>query len=266
MRRLLRSSPVLVLTLTLAACGGATSAALKALDRPRGQVVVATKVRGRVGPGVNQVGLSRAHVFASIDGSLRRLGLDHVDLHQIHGFDPVTPIEDTGRALDDVVRLGKARYVGFSNMEIWHTPEPPGQPEDVRISDAGALSNDWACLEWLFDGTGDDAGEAAEPRMWLNGNELSWPTTFIDPTNAAAPVRQPVTNFIELETGIYMYQGLTVVTNWWIDDLAVGPRPSAHRLQLRRAGGPMSHRLVERRHASASTRLPGRTGQHATMA
>jgi aryl-alcohol dehydrogenase-like predicted oxidoreductase len=94
-------------------------AALKALDRPREQVVVATKVRGRVGPGVNQVGLSRAHILASIDGSLRRLGLDHADLYQIHGFDPVTPIEETVRALDDVVRSGKARYVGFSNLPAW---------------------------------------------------------------------------------------------------------------------------------------------------
>ncbi|KYF82579.1 aldo/keto reductase [Sorangium cellulosum] len=94
-------------------------AALKALGRPREQVVVATKVRGRVGPGVNQVGLSRAHILASIDGSLQRLGLDHVDLYQIHGFDPVTPIEETVRALDDVVRSGKARYVGFSNLPAW---------------------------------------------------------------------------------------------------------------------------------------------------
>jgi aryl-alcohol dehydrogenase-like predicted oxidoreductase len=94
-------------------------AALKALGRPREQVVVATKVRGRVGPGVNQVGLSRAHILASIDGSLARLGLDHVDLYQIHGFDPVTPIEETVRALDDVVRSGKARYVGFSNLPAW---------------------------------------------------------------------------------------------------------------------------------------------------
>jgi aryl-alcohol dehydrogenase-like predicted oxidoreductase len=94
-------------------------AALKSLARPREQIVVATKVRGRVGPGVNQVGLSRAHILASIDASLRRLGLDHVDLYQIHGFDPVTPIEDTIRALDDVVRSGKARYVGFSNLPAW---------------------------------------------------------------------------------------------------------------------------------------------------
>src|SRR5258706_3249156 len=93
--------------------------ALKTLNRPREQFVVRTKVRGRVGPGVNQVGLSRAHILASIDGSLRRLGLDHVDLYQIHGFDPVTPIEETLRALDDVVRAGKARYLGFSNLPAW---------------------------------------------------------------------------------------------------------------------------------------------------
>jgi aryl-alcohol dehydrogenase-like predicted oxidoreductase len=94
-------------------------AALSSLGRPREQVVVATKVRGRVGPGVNQVGLSRAHILSSIDGSLRRLGLDHVDLYQIHGFDPATPIEETVRALDEVVRSGKARYVGFSNLPAW---------------------------------------------------------------------------------------------------------------------------------------------------
>ena len=93
--------------------------ALASLGRPREQVVIATKVRGRVGPGVNQVGLSRAHILSSIEGSLRRLGLDYVDLYQIHGFDPVTPIEETIRALDDVVRSGKARYVGFSNLPAW---------------------------------------------------------------------------------------------------------------------------------------------------
>lgn len=93
--------------------------ALRSLARPREQVVVATKVRGRTGPGPNQVGLSRAHIMASIDASLRRLQLDHVDLYQIHGVDRETPIEETVRALDDVVRSGKARYVGFSNLPAW---------------------------------------------------------------------------------------------------------------------------------------------------
>jgi aryl-alcohol dehydrogenase-like predicted oxidoreductase len=93
--------------------------ALKSLARPRDQYIVATKVRGRMGPGVNQVGLSRSHILDSIDASLRRLQLDHVDLYQIHGFDPVTPIEEIVRTLDDVVRSGKARYVGFSNLSAW---------------------------------------------------------------------------------------------------------------------------------------------------
>jgi aryl-alcohol dehydrogenase-like predicted oxidoreductase len=94
-------------------------AALKSLGRPREQIVVATKVRGTVGKGVNEVGLSRAHILASIDASLARLQLDFVDLYQIHGVDPATPIEETVRALDDVARSGKARYVGFSNLPAW---------------------------------------------------------------------------------------------------------------------------------------------------
>jgi aryl-alcohol dehydrogenase-like predicted oxidoreductase len=93
--------------------------ALGSLARPRDEIVVATKVRGRVGRGVNQVGLSRAHILSSIDKSLARLRLDYVDLYQIHGFDPATPIEETVRALDDVARTGKVRYVGFSNLSAW---------------------------------------------------------------------------------------------------------------------------------------------------
>src|ERR1700733_8214216 len=94
-------------------------AALKTLGRPPDQIVVATKGRGRTGPGVNHVGLSRGHILDGIDASLQRLGLDHVDLYQIHGFDPSTPIEETVNALDAVVRSGKANYVGFSNIPAW---------------------------------------------------------------------------------------------------------------------------------------------------
>jgi len=108
--------------------------ALKALGRPREQIVVATKVRGRMGSGVNQVGLSRAHILAGIDGSLRRLGLDHVDLYQVHGFDPVTPVDETVRALDDVVRAGKARYVGFSNWPAWLAMKAMGYAEANGLS------------------------------------------------------------------------------------------------------------------------------------
>jgi aryl-alcohol dehydrogenase-like predicted oxidoreductase len=96
-----------------------TGAALASLGRPRDQLIVATKVRGRSGPGPNQIGLSRHHIFASVDASLRRLQLDFIDLYQIHGEDRETPIEETVRALDDVVRAGKVRYIGFCNLSAW---------------------------------------------------------------------------------------------------------------------------------------------------
>lgn len=94
-------------------------AALASLGRPRDQVLVATKVRGRVGPGVNQLGLSRHRIVAGAEASLRRLKLDHIDLYQIHGADSETPIEETLRALDDLVRSGKVRYIGFCNLQAW---------------------------------------------------------------------------------------------------------------------------------------------------
>src|SRR3954470_1544614 len=93
--------------------------ALAALKRPRDSYFMATKVRGRTGPGPNQVGLTRGHIMDAIDASLRRLRLDYVDLYQIHGADAETPIEETLRALDDLVRAGKVRYIGFSNLAAW---------------------------------------------------------------------------------------------------------------------------------------------------
>jgi aryl-alcohol dehydrogenase-like predicted oxidoreductase len=85
----------------------------------REELVIATKVRMRTMPGENGVGLSRKHVMASIDASLERLGLDYVDLYQIHRWDPSTPIEETMEALHDVVKAGKARYIGASSMFAW---------------------------------------------------------------------------------------------------------------------------------------------------
>ena len=91
----------------------------KALAGKRGQVVLATKVRGRMGPGPNEVGLSRLHIVEAVEASLKRLGTDYIDLYQIHRFDPLTHIEDTLRALDDLVRSGKVRYIGCSNLVAW---------------------------------------------------------------------------------------------------------------------------------------------------
>lgn len=85
----------------------------------RDEVVIATKVNGAMGPGPNDRGLSRKHILSSIDSSLKRLGTDYVDLYQIHRWDYETPIEETLEALHDVVRAGKARYIGASSMHAW---------------------------------------------------------------------------------------------------------------------------------------------------
>jgi aryl-alcohol dehydrogenase-like predicted oxidoreductase len=85
----------------------------------RDEIVIATKVHGVMGPGPNDRGLSRKHILSSIDASLKRLGVDYVDLYQIHRWDYETPIEETLEALHDVVHMGKARYIGASSMYAW---------------------------------------------------------------------------------------------------------------------------------------------------
>ena len=85
----------------------------------RDEIVVATKVNGPMGPGKNQRGLSRKHILRACENSLRRLGMDYVDLYQIHRWDPNTPIEETLDALDSLVRSGKVRYLGASSMAAW---------------------------------------------------------------------------------------------------------------------------------------------------
>ncbi len=92
--------------------------ALKDFAR-RDEIALATKVHGRMHPGPNGAGLSRKAILAEIDNSLRRLGVDYVDLYQIHRFDPATPIEETMEALHDVVKAGKALYIGASSMYAW---------------------------------------------------------------------------------------------------------------------------------------------------
>jgi len=96
-----------------------TGQALRNLGIPRQQVVLATKVHGRMGRGPNDAGLSRGHILHAVDESLRRLQMDYIDLYQIHGLDAVTPIEETLSALNDCVRAGKVRYIGLCNLSAW---------------------------------------------------------------------------------------------------------------------------------------------------
>ena len=93
--------------------------AIKDLGVARRDVIIATKVRGRMGAGPNAVGLSRGHILDAVKASLERLGTDYIDLYQIHGADLVTPLDETLRALDDVVRAGHVRYIGCSNLMAW---------------------------------------------------------------------------------------------------------------------------------------------------
>jgi len=103
-----------------------TGQAIRDLGLNRHDLVIATKVRGQMGPGPNDSGLSRRHILQQADESLARLNVDYIDLYQIHGFDPCTPFEETLEALDILVRSGKVRYIGCSNLAAWHIMKAHG--------------------------------------------------------------------------------------------------------------------------------------------
>src|SRR5258705_5017298 len=103
--------------------------AFKNLNIARKDVVIATKVYGRVGPGRNDIGASRGHILNGVEASLRRLQTDYIDLYQIHANDSVTPIEETLRALDTLVTQGKVRYIGVSNWQAWKIAKALGISE-----------------------------------------------------------------------------------------------------------------------------------------
>jgi aryl-alcohol dehydrogenase-like predicted oxidoreductase len=108
--------------------------ALKNLGIARKDVVIATKVYGRVGPGRNDIGASRGHILDGVEASLRRLQTDHIDLYQIHANDSVTPVEETLRALDTLVQQGKVRYIGCSNWQAWKIAKSLGISELRKLA------------------------------------------------------------------------------------------------------------------------------------
>ncbi|MFD2421797.1 aldo/keto reductase [Amycolatopsis pigmentata] len=108
--------------------------ALKALSVKREDVVIATKVLGRMGDGPNDAGLSRRHILDQVKASLKRMRIDHIDLYQLHGWDAATPIEESLRALDDLVRQGHVRYIGVSNWAAWQITKALGISERMGLA------------------------------------------------------------------------------------------------------------------------------------
>ncbi len=111
-----------------------TGQAIKDLKLNRDELVIATKVRGKMGSGPNQIGLTRKHILEQADASLKRLQLDYIDLYQIHGYDPLTPLEETLRALEILVQSGKVRYIGCSNISAWQLMKSIGISENKNLS------------------------------------------------------------------------------------------------------------------------------------
>lgn len=110
-----------------------TGQSIKNLGLNRHQLVLATKVRGQMGQGPNDSGLTRKHIIWQVDESLKRLGTDYIDLYQIHSYDPLTPWQETLWALDDLVKSGKVRYIGASNLTAWQLAQALAFSEYGRV-------------------------------------------------------------------------------------------------------------------------------------
>lgn len=111
-----------------------TGKAIRDLGLDRNELVIATKVRGKMGEGPNATGLSRKHILQQAEESLSRLEMDYIDLYQIHGFDPATPLEETLEALDSLVQSGKVRYIGCSNLAAWQIMKALGISAQRHLS------------------------------------------------------------------------------------------------------------------------------------
>ena len=111
-----------------------TGQAIRDLGLKRDDLVIATKVRGQMGEGPNEVGLSKKHILQQANESLTRLNMDYIDLYQIHGFDKLTPLEETLEALDSLVKSGKVRYIGCSNLAAWQLMKALGISAQQHLS------------------------------------------------------------------------------------------------------------------------------------
>jgi aryl-alcohol dehydrogenase-like predicted oxidoreductase len=118
-----------------------------ALKGRRHEAVLATKVHSRVGDGPNMGGSSRKHIMDQVEGSLRRLGTDYIDLYQLHGKDTATPVDETMRALDDLVRQGKVRYIGCSNFRAWHTCDAIWTSRSLGLSEIVSVQPPYSMLQ-----------------------------------------------------------------------------------------------------------------------
>lgn len=118
----------------------------KLVQGKRSEIVLATKVNGRVGNGVNDAGLSRYHIIRAVETSLRRLRTDHIDLYQVHRFDPQTPLEETLRALDDLVHQGKVRYIGASNFAAWQLAKAHGVSERLGLHRLESIQPEYSII------------------------------------------------------------------------------------------------------------------------
>ena len=116
-----------------------TGKAIRNLGLKRDELVIATKVRGRMGENVNSVGLSRKHILHQVEESLKRLNMDYIDLYQIHGFDELTPMEEVIDTLDLLVKSGKVRYIGCSNLAAWHIMKAAGYSTYNRLAKFASL-------------------------------------------------------------------------------------------------------------------------------
>src|SRR5664279_4621498 len=143
----------------------------------RDEVVLATKGRFPTGGGSNDVGLSRRHLQRALEGSLRRLGVDCVDLYQVHSWDPVTPLTETMQALDDMVRAGKVRYIGLSNFTGWQLQKAVAVAASAGLQQPVTLQPQYNMLvrevEWEIVPSCQDAGLGLLPWSPLGGGWLT---------------------------------------------------------------------------------------------